>query len=82
MILRASFGCSDVTKVQDGIGDKLGNFFQWISTCIAGMVIGFVYGWKLSLAIMATSPLLVASGIVFTKVLAAVCFYFSGKFSV
>ena len=52
----------------EGIGDKIGNFFQWFSTFVAGIVIGFVYGWKLTLVIMAVSPLLVMCGVVFTKV--------------
>ena len=59
---------SDVNKVQEGIGDKIGNFFQWFSTFITGLTIGFVFGWKLALVIMAVSPLLVASGVIFTKV--------------
>ena len=59
---------SDVTKIEEGIGDKIGNFFQWFSTFVSGIVIGFTYGWKLCLVILATSPLLVVSGGVFTKV--------------
>lgn len=54
--------CSDVNKVQDGIGDKVSNFFQWTSAFVCGIIIGFVYGWKLTLVILAVSPLLVASG--------------------
>lgn len=59
---------SDVTQIQTGIGDKLGMFFQWISAFIAGIVIGFVYGWKLMLVILAVSPLLVLSGLLMSKV--------------
>lgn len=54
--------CSDVNKIQDGIGDKVSNFFQWISAFFTGIIIGFVYGWKLTLVILAVSPLLVAAG--------------------
>ena len=50
------------------MGDKLGNFFQWFSSAITGFVLGFVFGWKLTLVIMAVSPLLVASGVIFSKV--------------
>lgn len=52
----------DINKLQEGIGDKVSNFFQWFSTCIGGFVVGFVYGWKLTLVIISVSPLLVASG--------------------
>uniref|UniRef100_X2B039 Bile salt export pump n=1 Tax=Capitella teleta TaxID=283909 RepID=X2B039_CAPTE len=52
----------DVNKVKEGIGDKIGNFWQWIATFFAGIIIGFVYGWKLALVIFAVSPLLAISG--------------------
>ncbi|KAK2176084.1 hypothetical protein NP493_686g01047 [Ridgeia piscesae] len=58
--------CSDVDKFQEGISNKIGNFFQSISTFILGFIIGFVYGWKLCLVILAVSPLLVFSGIFMT----------------
>ena len=53
---------SDVNKIQEGIGDKIGNFFQWFCCFLAGMVIGFIYGWKLTLVILAFAPLLAISG--------------------
>jgi len=54
--------CSDVNKIREGIGDKLGNFLQWTSIFVGGIVIGLAYGWKLALVIIATSPLLVICG--------------------
>ena len=51
-----------MNKVQEGIGDKIGNFFQWFACFVAGIIIGFVYGWKLTLVIMAFAPLLAACG--------------------
>ncbi|WAR00123.1 MDR1-like protein [Mya arenaria] len=42
---------NDISKIHDGIGDKMGQFFQWFSGFIAGVVIGFVYGWKLTLLV-------------------------------
>jgi hypothetical protein len=53
---------SDVNKIQEGIGDKIGNFFQWFSSFVAGIIIGLVYGWKLALVILSVSPLLMACG--------------------
>ena len=57
-----------MNKIQEGIGDKIANFFQWFSSFLAGFIIGFIYGWKLTLVIMAVSPLLVACGVIFMKV--------------
>lgn len=57
----------DVTKIQAGIGDKLGQFLQWFSTFLAGFVIGFVFGWKLTLVILSVSPFLVVSGVIMGK---------------
>jgi ATP-binding cassette subfamily B (MDR/TAP) protein 1 len=61
----------DVNKIQEGIGDKIGNFFQWFSTFVTGIVIGFIYGWKLALVILAFGPLLAISGGIMTKLLTA-----------
>lgn len=62
------FYLSDITKIQDGIGDKMGSFVQWFSSFITGFVIGFVYGWKLTLVILAVSPFLVGAAGLFSKV--------------
>ncbi|XP_043921481.1 ATP-dependent translocase ABCB1-like [Protopterus annectens] len=59
----------DINKINDGIGDKIGHFFQNVSTCISGLIIGFIYGWKLTLVILATSPLMILSGVLFSKVM-------------
>jgi ABC-type bacteriocin/lantibiotic exporter with double-glycine peptidase domain len=59
---------SDVNKIQEGIGDKFANFFQYFTTFVAGIVIGLAYGWKLALVILACSPLLVICGGILTLV--------------
>nr|XP_033786800.1 ATP-binding cassette sub-family B member 5 isoform X2 [Geotrypetes seraphini] len=51
----------DINKINDGIGDKIGHLFQNISTFVAGIIIGFIKGWQLTLAILATSPLVAIS---------------------
>ncbi|XP_012936337.1 ATP-dependent translocase ABCB1 isoform X2 [Aplysia californica] len=61
----------DVTKIQDGVGDKVGSFLQWFSSFISGFVIGFVYGWKLTLVILAVSPFLVGAAGLFSKLAAS-----------
>ncbi|KAL3831884.1 hypothetical protein ACJMK2_023581 [Sinanodonta woodiana] len=65
----------DVGKIHDGIGDKLGSFFQWLSGGISGFTIGFVFGWKLTLVMLAISPVLGASAFTMTKLVSSM----SGK---
>ncbi|XP_044861610.1 ATP-dependent translocase ABCB1-like [Mauremys mutica] len=54
----------DINTIYDGIGDKFCIFVQFFSTFLTGIVIGFVYGWKLTLVIFSVSPLLVAAAAV------------------
>lgn len=62
------FVASDVMKIQEGIGEKLGLFFQWLCAFFAGLVVGFVHGWQLTLVILAVSPLLALSAAFLSKV--------------
>lgn len=59
----------DLNKVDDGIGHKIGMFLQAIATVLVGLIMGFVYGWKLTLVIIAVSPLLVIAGGLIGKVI-------------
>ncbi|XP_076932940.1 ABC transporter B family member 19-like [Bidens hawaiensis] len=44
------FGIStDTLLVQDAISEKVGNFIHYLSTFLAGLVVGFVSAWKLAL---------------------------------
>lgn len=60
--------CSDVYKIQEGIGDKAGMLVQAFTTFVTSMVIGFTKGWKLTLVILAVSPALGISAALFSKV--------------
>lgn len=59
---------SDVYKIQEGIGDKVGLLIQAYTTFITAFVIGFTTGWKLTLVILAVSPALAISAAFFSKV--------------
>uniref|UniRef100_A0A673ARF2 ABC-type xenobiotic transporter n=1 Tax=Sphaeramia orbicularis TaxID=375764 RepID=A0A673ARF2_9TELE len=48
----------DVYKIQEGIGDKVGLLIQAFSTFISSFIIGFTKGWKMTLVILAISPVL------------------------
>jgi hypothetical protein len=49
---------SDINKIHEGIGDKMGSCLQWTSGFLTGFIIGFIYGCELTLVILAISPLL------------------------
>ncbi|KAL1777610.1 multidrug resistance protein 1 isoform X2, partial [Sigmodon hispidus] len=59
----------DVSKISDGIGDKIGMCFQSITTFLAAFVVGFISGWKLTLVILAVTPLIGLSSAMWAKVL-------------
>eukprot|EP00727_Mastigamoeba_balamuthi_P006102 m51a1_g2110 putative multidrug resistance protein 1 (1352) ;mRNA; f:1624717-1629060 len=50
---------TDVIKIQDGIGEKVGIFLQSFATFVAGWIVGFTKGWKMSLVLLSMVPVLV-----------------------
>ncbi|XP_028662184.2 bile salt export pump-like [Erpetoichthys calabaricus] len=48
----------DINKINDAIADQVGIFIQRFTTFICGFMMGFVQGWKLTLVIIAVSPLI------------------------
>uniref|UniRef100_A0A8C0FPJ6 ATP binding cassette subfamily B member 1 n=1 Tax=Bubo bubo TaxID=30461 RepID=A0A8C0FPJ6_BUBBB len=61
----------DVSKINDGIGDKIGLLVQAITTFVTGFIVGLIRGWKLTLVILAVSPVLGLSAALWAKVLSA-----------
>lgn len=59
---------SDVYKIQEGIGDKLGLLIQAYANFIISFVISFTIGWKLTLVMLAVSPLMVITAALYNKV--------------
>ncbi|XP_072109854.1 ATP-dependent translocase ABCB1 isoform X1 [Mobula birostris] len=59
----------DISKISDGIGDKISILIQTLTTFIAGFAIGFIKGWKLALVILAVSPVLGICAIIWSKIL-------------
>lgn len=49
---------SDVNKINDAIADQVAIFLQRFTTFVCGFSVGFVKGWKLTLVIVAASPLI------------------------
>ncbi|XP_065435277.1 ATP-dependent translocase ABCB1-like [Chrysemys picta bellii] len=61
----------DINTIQEGIGDKFCIFVQFFATFLTGIVIGFVYGWKLTLVMLSVTPLLSAAAAVGSVFLAS-----------
>ena len=60
--------CSDVEKIQSGIGEKIGLFLQYVTTFLLGYTVGFVQGWKLTLVLISVVPLLLVVAVILTTV--------------
>uniref|UniRef100_A0A667XN41 Bile salt export pump n=1 Tax=Myripristis murdjan TaxID=586833 RepID=A0A667XN41_9TELE len=48
----------DINKINDAIADQVSIFIQRFTTFVCGFCVGFVKGWKLTLVIVAASPLI------------------------
>uniref|UniRef100_A0A2N9HC14 Uncharacterized protein n=1 Tax=Fagus sylvatica TaxID=28930 RepID=A0A2N9HC14_FAGSY len=59
----------DTVLIQDAMGEKVGKFVQLISTFVGGFVIAFIKGWLLTLVLLSSIPLLVASGAVMSIII-------------
>ncbi|EDO49737.1 predicted protein [Nematostella vectensis] len=59
----------DISKVVDGLGSKVGLVVQFTTTFLAGFIMGFAYSWKLTLVILALTPLMVIAGGIMGKVI-------------
>ncbi|XP_041039515.1 ATP-binding cassette, sub-family B (MDR/TAP), member 4 isoform X1 [Carcharodon carcharias] len=59
----------DISKISEGIGDKIGLLIQSLASFVGGFVVGFVNGWKLALVILAVSPVLGISAALWSKLL-------------
>ncbi|NWI52551.1 MDR1 protein, partial [Calyptomena viridis] len=61
----------DINTIHQGIGDKICIFVQFFTTFLEGIIVGFIYGWKLTLVVLSISPLLAASAAVWSNLLAS-----------
>ena len=58
---------TDAQHVRGAVGDSLALMTQNLCTCVAGLSIAFISGWKMTLVILATVPFLVVSGLITSK---------------
>ncbi|KAM9386940.1 ATP-dependent translocase ABCB1-like [Phaethornis superciliosus] len=61
----------DVSKINEGIGDKIALLVQSLTAFLTGFIVGLIRGWKLTLVILAISPVLGLSATLWAKVLSA-----------
>uniref|UniRef100_A0A0N5AM76 Multidrug resistance protein 1 n=1 Tax=Syphacia muris TaxID=451379 RepID=A0A0N5AM76_9BILA len=52
----------DLERVREGIGDKLSILIQLLATFVAGFIVAFTYNWRMTLVMMAFTPLLAGLG--------------------
>ena len=49
----------DLLKIKEGIGDKVADFLSLLARMIGCLIFALVKGWKLTLVILAISPLVI-----------------------
>ena len=60
-----------MTLIQTGLGDKIGATIQALTTLVGGFGIAFYFGWKLALVVLSLTPLIMLTGMLTGKVMAA-----------
>ncbi|KAK0397960.1 hypothetical protein QR680_002358 [Steinernema hermaphroditum] len=60
----------NLERIKEGTGDKCALFIQFLSQFLAGLAIAFAYDWKLTLIMLAFSPLMMLSGAFIAKLMA------------
>lgn len=58
----------DIEKIRDGIAEKVSHFLFLIMGFLICVVMSFIYGWKLSLVVIAYVPIVVITNTVIGKV--------------
>lgn len=58
---------SDVDVMQSGIGNKVGSATQYVSQFFIGIILAFVFWWRLSLVVLCCDPFLSICGVFFSR---------------
>ncbi|PNT78029.1 hypothetical protein BRADI_1g72517v3 [Brachypodium distachyon] len=59
---------SDVAQIQEVMGDKMAGFVHHVFTFIFGYVVGFKTSWRITLAVLAVTPLMMACGLAYKAI--------------
>ena len=46
----------DLTKIQEGIGEKIGMFIFFMTIFLASLINAFIHGWELTLVMLSVMP--------------------------
>ncbi|KAF1759846.1 hypothetical protein GCK72_016313 [Caenorhabditis remanei] len=57
----------NLERVKEGTGDKIGMSFQYFSQFITGFIVAFTHSWKLTLVMLAVTPLQALCGFLIAK---------------
>ncbi|CAI5448149.1 unnamed protein product [Caenorhabditis angaria] len=57
----------NLERVKEGTGDKVGMAFQFFSQFLTGFIVAFTHSWKLTLVMLAMTPIQVACGFAIAK---------------
>jgi ATP-binding cassette subfamily B (MDR/TAP) protein 1 len=55
--------------MQDGIGEKMSIFIYLITSFVAGIIMSFLNGWKLTLVVLSCAPVIIVAQSIVAKVL-------------
>ncbi|KAI9293023.1 P-glycoprotein [Neoconidiobolus thromboides FSU 785] len=60
----------DINIIQEGISDKIGLLIQYTSCFLGSFIVAFVKGWKLTLVMLTSVPLVALAGVLMSKFIA------------
>lgn len=61
---------TNIEHMRQGTGSKVGYWFVFASQALCGVIVAFVYSWKLTLVLIAISPLMGIGSVLQMKILA------------
>lgn len=68
MLLNPFFWYSNMEKIRNGISETIGHFVMMFFDIVISILISFIYGWRLTLAICAYIPLTMVINYLISKV--------------
>ncbi|CEF67783.1 LP14331p [Strongyloides ratti] len=61
----------DMERLREGLGDKISFWIQNVAGCISGICIGLYFDWRMTIALLIFTPLIVATGSFMAKIIAS-----------
>jgi ATP-binding cassette subfamily B (MDR/TAP) protein 1 len=67
-LLIAVYFYRNLDKMQEGIGEKMSIFLHFTTTFVAAIIMCFLNGWKLTLAVVSCAPIIIVAQSIVAKV--------------